>query len=585
MDAIGRVLYKDLPPMDRGPLAESGHRGLGVAGASALPPVLRTPISAFLALLMVIVSLVLVIACANIAGVLLARATARRREIAVRLAMGAGRRRLIRQLLTESLLIFALGGAAGVVLARVMTSLIVTALPSMPVPIDVTLPIDGRVLLFTAGLSLLSAVLAGLVPALQSSKSDVVSALKNDAQGPSDRLRLRSAFVVAQVAFSILLVVGAGLFVRALQRTSSIEVGFEPRGVEVVYLDLGLAGYTSTAGQIFVRDLSERLRGLPSVQDATLAVSAPSEAARLVVGGLRETKGTMAPAPAPMDPLQELPSSNIVSPGYFSTLRIPIVAGRDFTEADREGSQPVAIVSEAAARKHWPGQDAVGQHLAWRDFGARGATSNLLVVGIARDLKTTGRGKDRPLIYLPLQQRYRPQFAILARTTNGQRITGEIRSLIASMNSNLPIVSSRTLEDESSPGVTQLRVSASVSGTVGLVGLLLAAIGIYGVTAYTVTQRTREIGVRIALGAPRSNVLRMVLRQGMVLVAIGSAIGLLLAAAASRLVVRLLFGVPPLDPLTFGGAALLFAAIGLAACYVPARRATRIDAMEALRHE
>jgi predicted permease len=584
IDAIGRTLSRELPLPSQIPgMRENRRGGLGVAGASAIPPVLRTPIAGCLALLMGIVSLVLVIACANIAGVLLARATARRREIAVRLAIGAGRGRLIRQLLTETFVLFVLGGAAGVALARLMTSLLVTVLPSTPVPIDVSLPLDGRVILFTAGLSLVAAVLSGLVPALQASKSDVVSSLKNDSQGPSDRLRLRSAFVVAQVAFSILLVVGAGLFVRALQRTGSVQLGYDPRGVEVAYLDLGLAGYTNASGPLFVRDLTERLRALPGVQDATVAVNTPSESARRIVGGLRARDGQQS-LPAPSE-LQELPSSNLVGSGYFSTLRIPLVSGRDFTAADRDGTQPVAIVSEAAAREYWPGQTAIGQHLPWRDFGARGAAIDLLIVGVARDLRTTGRGKDRPLIYLPLLQRYRPTFAIFARPVDGQRVTGEIRALIASMNSNLPIVSSRMLDDESSPGLTQLRVSASVSGTVGLVGLLLAGIGIYGVTAYTVTQRTREIGVRIALGAQRSDVLRMVLRQGMVLVAIGSAIGLLFAAAASRLVVRLLFGVPPLDPLTFGGAALLFAAIGLAACYVPARRATRIDAMEALRHE
>jgi predicted permease len=584
MEAVSRALVRDLPAGQLVPgMIRTASRGLGVAGASAVPPVLRTPITAFLALLTGIVSIVLVIACANIAGVLLARATARRREIAVRLAIGAGRRRLIRQLLTETLLLFVLGGAAGVGLARLMTSMLVAALPALPVPIDLSLPLDRTVLLFTAGLSLVSAVLSGLVPALQSSKSDVVSALKNDDQGPSDRLRLRSAFVVAQVAFSILLVVGAGLFVRALQRTSSIEVGFEPRGVEVTYLDLGLGGYTSATGRIFVRDLQERLRGLAGVQDATLAISVPSDAARRVVGGLRETKGTMTAAPP--EPLQDQPSSNIVAPGYFSTLRIPIVAGRDFTEADREGAQRVAIVSESEAREQWPGQDPIGQVLRWTDFGARGAQVDLQVVGVVPDLKTNGRGKDRPMVYLALQQAYRPEFVILARTTRGQRVTSEIRALLASMNPNLPIVSSRTLDDESSPGVTQLRVSASVSGAVGLVGLLLAAIGIYGVTAYTVTRRTREIGIRIAMGAERSDVFRMVLGQGMSLVAIGAVIGLLLAAAATRLVVRLLFGVPPLDPLTFGGAAVLFAVIGLAACYVPARRATRIDATEALRHE
>jgi predicted permease len=277
-----------------------------------------------------------------------------------------------------------------------------------------------------------------------------------------------------------------------------------------------------------------------------------------------------------------MPGTNTVAPGYFSTLGIPLVAGRDFNDADREGSQPVAIVSAAAARQYWPGQNAVGQYMRGQLF----ANSDLLVIGVARDLKTGGSGDPRrPTVYLPLQQRYHSRFAILARSTQGQRIVGEIRALVASMDPNLPIVHTRTLEDQTSPMLVQLRLSASVAGAVGLVGLLLAAIGVYGVTAYAVTRRTCEIGIRIAMGAQRADVLRMVMRQGMWLVGLGSAMGLLLAAAGSRLLVRLLFGVPPLDPLTFGGAAVLFAMIGLTACYVPARRATRIDATEALRYE
>jgi putative ABC transport system permease protein len=449
----------------------------------------------------------------------------------------------------------------------------------MPVPIDVDFPLDRRVLVFSAALSLVSALLSGLVPALQASKADVVSALKNDSQGPSDRLRLRSAFVVVQVAFSILLVVGAGLLARALHRSGSVDLGFDPRGVEVASIDLSLAGYTSATGPAFVRELGDRLRRLPAVRGATMATTLPMEPDRRRV---LVKSGPGAPPPPDPQTLADLPNSNAVAPGYFSTLGIPLLAGRDFTDADRAGSQPVAIVSAAAARQFWPGQNAVGQYLRRQLF----TDADLLVVGVASDLKTGGSGNPRrPTVYLPLQQRYQSRFAILARSTQGQRLVGELRALLAAMDPNLPIVDARTLEDQSSPLLVQLRVSASVSGAVGLVGLLLAAIGVYGVTAYAVTRRTREIGVRIAMGAQRADVLRMVMRQGMRLVGLGSALGLLLAAAGSRLLQRLLFGVPPLDPVTFGGAAVLFAVIGLVACYVPARRATRIDATEALRSE
>ena len=286
----------------------------------------------------------------------------------------------IRQLLTETLLLFVLGGVLGVALARVMTSLLVTVLPSMPVPIDVSLPLDRRVLLFSAVLSLIAALLSGLAPALQASKSDVVSALKNDSQGPSDRLRLRSAFVVAQVAFSILLVVGAGLLARALHRSGSVALGFDQHGVEVAAMDLSLAGYTSTTGPAFVRELGDRLRKLPAVQDATMATTLPTDPDRRQV---LVKSGPGAPPPPDPQTLADMPSSNTVAPGYFSTLRIPLVAGREFTDADREGSQPVAIVSAAAARQYWPGQNAVGQYL--RRAAVQPASISWSI-GVARDL-------------------------------------------------------------------------------------------------------------------------------------------------------------------------------------------------------
>jgi predicted permease len=461
-----------------------------------------------------------------------------------------------------------------------MTSLLVKVLPSMPVPIDVSLPLDRRVLLFSAGLSLISALISGLAPALQASKADVVSALKNDSQGPSDRIRLRSAFVVAQVAFSILLVVGAGLLGRALHKSGSVDLGFDPHGVEVAYLDLSLAGYTSATGPLFLGELVDRLRTSPAVQDATMATVLPMEGDRRSV---LVRRGPGAPPPPDPKALADLPSSNMVAPGYFTTLRIPLLAGRDFSAADREGAQPVVIVSAAAARHYWPGQNAVGQYLRRAQAFTR---DDLLVVGVASDLKIGASGEPRrPTIYVPLLQQYQPRFAILARGTHGHRLAAEIRALLTSMDPNLPVVHARTLIDQGGPALTQLRVSASVTGTVGLVGLLLAAIGVYGVTAYAVTRRTREIGIRVAMGAQQADVVRMVMRHGMWLVGLGSAIGLLLAAAGSRLLVRLLFGVPPLDPLTFVGAAVLFAVIGLVACYVPAHRATRIDATEALRYE
>jgi predicted permease len=575
LTAIGRGLARERP-------GKFSDLEWSVAFSSPLPAVLRGVAAAFIGLLMALVSIVLVIACANVAGVLLARATARRREIAVRVAIGAGRARLIRQLVTETAMLFALGGIAGVVLARGMTSLLLAALPAFPVPVNLSLPLDGRVLAFAACLSLVAALLSGIAPALHASRADVVSALKDESQGPSDRLRLRNAFVVAQVAFSILLVVAAGLLGRALGRVTSIDQGFDARGVEVASVDLSMAGYTEATGRQFATELADRVRRLPGVDAATVADRLPGGPLRIDAGRRQRGKG------APVEPPAATASWTLVEPGYFKTLQIPIVSGRDFSAADRLGTQPVAIVDESTARRLWPGEDAVGKYVPTGGRANPRDVTRKVVVGVARDVKEPGGRRDAAVsfFYAPLQQEFRPQLTILARTTHGERMAGPIRALVTAMNPNLPVLEAHSLEErQTGPVVLQLRIAALVSGSVGLVGLLLASIGIYGVTAYAISRRTREIGIRMTLGAQRADVLRMILRQGMSLVAIGVAIGLLLAAAAGRVLGRLLFGLPPLDPLTYGGAIALFAAIGFAACYLPARRATRITAVEALRYE
>jgi predicted permease len=566
---------------------ESGASTFGVAGASPIPGNIRPLIGAFLALLMGLVAMVLVIACANVAGVLLARAAARRREIAVRLAIGASRARLIRQLLTESVLLFALGAATGLLMARGMTSLLLRLLPAFPLPVAVSLPLDGSVVAFATGLSLIAAVLSGLAPALHASKAEIVSALKID-QGPSDRLPLRNIFVVAQMALSILLIVAAGLLARAQTRVTSTNHGFDPRDVEVTSLDLSMAGYTSVTGPGFARDLVARVRQIPGVQAASLAD-------RVLDTNRRFNGGLSVPGVQPPRGRSFFAATwNVIEPGYFTTLRIPLVQGRDFSADDRAGSQGVVVLAAATARRFWPRQNPIGKYVAWQtplisiDKSKTLPAPELLVVGVVGDVAVDGgRDGEAPLVaYVPLPQRYTPEVTILARTTGGHRIAGELRALVAAMNPNLPIVTSQTLEDaQTGPVQIQLRVAASVSGTVGTIGLFLAAIGVYGVTAYSVARRTREIGIRIALGASRGDIVAMVLRHGMVLVAGGSAIGLLLAAGASRMLGNLLFGVPPLDPATFGTAAVLFAIVGLIACYVPTRRAIRVNAVEALRYE
>jgi predicted permease len=574
MDLIGRVLEREQPDQNRG-------FGLRLTSVSPVPGS-GGPVVAFLALLMLIVSLLMIVACANVAGVLLARAAARRQEMALRLAIGAGRARLVRQLLTETLLLFGLGGTAGLLLARTLTSLLTALLPALPYPVELSLALDTRVVAFTAGLSLVTALLSGLAPALQASNASVVSGLRNDT-ALIGRLRLRYAFVVGQVMFSVVLVIVAGLFVRALQRAATVDPGFDPHAVQLASLDLAQAGYTEATGPRFVQELTDRIRQLPGVEHATAASGVP--------GGFEVWRQSVAvPGVTAPDGRFFIVDWNVVERGYFATLGTHLAAGRDFTAADREGAPGVAIVSESAARQFWPGQDAVGKTLLLPTWGPRGPgdpQQPLLVIAVARDIQSSSLvdGASRACVYVPLAQHFVPGLIVAARTTAGRRIDNQFRALLASMNPALPILAIQTLEDSVSLGLAPQRVTASVSGSLGIVGLLLAGIGIYGVTAYAVARRTREIGIRIALGAGPADIVRMVVREGVWLTLIGSAAGLLIAAAIGRVLAGFLFGIPPIDPLTFMGTTVLFAVIGLAACYAPVRRATRIDPTQALRSE
>lgn len=570
LDSIGQALEREFPRENEG-------RGLRLVPTSVVPGNMQ-PVSAFLGLLMAVVGMVLAIACVNLAGVLLARASARRREIAVRLAIGAGRSHLVRLLLSETVMLFAGGAVAGLLLARGMTSLLVGLLPSLPIPLDVTLPTDWRVATFTLVLTLAASLFCGLAPAFEAARTDVVSSLKTDNQGSTGRLRLRSVFLTAQVALSMILVVGALLFLRALGRAGSIDPGFDLRNVELTSLDFSLAGYTNENGPLFARQLLERVRAVPGVQSASLAAQIPLGGGGMGFGGLR--------VPGVEIPPEQRRSIdwNVIEPGYFATLKSSLLSGRDFTDADRRESQPAIILNETAARYYFPGQDPVGRVLEHRTSPTE--TRRLTVVGVARDTKYRFLGEaPRLFVYVPLQQLYEARMTIVTRVRPGVPVQAELRRVIASLNPSLPIVSAQTFEDYAALGLVPQRIAASVSGSLGLVGLLLAAIGIYGVTAYSVAQRTREIGIRMALGAQRASVVGMVLRQGLGLTVIGLVIGMTAAAVLSRLLGSLLFGVPPGDPLAFGGAVGLFLGVGLLACLVPARRASRVHPMEALRYE
>jgi predicted permease len=571
----------ELNAIDRALRAESptprGWRGLRLQRASPVAGNVPGAV-ALLVALSAFTGIVLTIACANIAGLLLARAADRRREMALRLAIGAGRFRLVRQLLTETLLLFALGAGAGIALARVMMIAILSVLPTLPIPIQLTVEVDWRALAFALGLSLIAAVLSGLAPALHASRTDVATVLKDEAQGP--RLRLRSVFVVAQVALSLVLVVIGGLFTRALQEARSGDVGFSTDGVEVASLDVAEAADAPASALGITRDLLDRVRQLPGVEAASIARSLP-------LAGESLGFGVSLPGATPPPGLTsaDVPvSGNIVEPGYFAALRIPLRRGRDFTDRDVEGAPLVAIVNEAAARRFWGGEDPIGRNLVVTGVGR--ARSEMQIVGMARDSQqTTFGGADEPFIYVPLRQNFVTGLSLLVRTSNGQRVGNRVRAVASMLNAAMAPLTVRSMDDVISAGLLAQRAGAVVAGGLGIIGLLLAAVGIYGVTAYSVARRTREMAIRSALGAPRGRIVSLVVKHGLTLAAVGSLIGLVLAVLAGQVLSLLLVGVSPIDPAALLTAMALSAIVVLVACYVPVRRAMRIPAAEALRAE
>jgi predicted permease len=565
---IGAALEKDYPTENRG-------KSFRVLKTSVFPGEIDI-IAGFLALLLGIVGLVLLAACVNLAGMLLARAAARRREIAVRLAIGAGRLRLVRQLVTETLVLFAAGGAAGLLLTQWLTRLLLAVLPSLPVPIGIEFTVDWRVMAFAAVLSLTAAILCALAPALHASNADLVPALRADAGDRTGRLRLRSVFIVAQVTVSLVLVIAGGLFVRALGRAASIDPGFDQRRVDAVTLDLSLSGYQEADALAFADRLGGRVRALPGVEQAAFTVNMPLSGNRMGLGTLR------VPGLQPPNGQASFPADwNAVSPGYFATLHMPLVSGRDFRPEDGATAPGVIIINEAMARSVWQTIDVLGRQ--FESDGPRGGSKTLTVVGVAPDAQVDSLGQQaRPFVYVPIAQRYAPRVTLLVKTSGASVIPG-VRAIVRELNPNLPVTNAMPLESVTAILLIPQRIAGALAASLGVVVLLLAAIGIYGVTSYSVNRRTREIGIRMALGADRTGVMTLVLGQGLALTACGVALGLAAAAAGAQFIRSLLFGVSALDPVAFGGAALLFAVVSLAASYVPARRAMRVDPMTALR--
>ena len=558
--------------------AEALRRVQPLALSGGLDPRDREEALPVAGVVMGVVGLVLLIACANLAGLLLARAAVRRRETAVRQALGASRRRLIRQWLTESVLLGVLGGAAGLLLALWANDVMLSYAGATPLA-SLDLGLDFRVLAFALFVSVGAGIVFGLAPALQASRLDIVTALKTEdalARAGSRRSRLRAVFVTAQVTLSVVLLVCAGLFIRSLQSAHSIDPGFRVERALTVPVDLGLLRYEQAGGQAFYRELLSRVASQPGVESASLV--------RFAQLGFSFAQGQVF-AEGKTGEGDEGASTgfNVVGPRYFETMGTRLVRGRDFAEADREGAPGVVVVNETLARMLWPDEDALGKRLSFE--GARGPF--LEVVGVARDGKYRSLGdRSRPYVYRPLMQSYEPKMTLVVRTSGEPAaLAGAVRGQLRALDPNLPVAEMRTLAEQFDLSLLPSRVAAWTLGAFGLLALALAAIGVYGVVSYSVAQRTREIGVRVALGASRRDVLRLVLGEGLKMVAAGLGVGLLLALAATRLVAGFLYGVTASDPVTFAGVPVLLGAVALAAGYLPARRATKVDPMKALRYE
>jgi predicted permease len=571
LKTIARQLEQEYPNENRGrsvtliPLAQA-----------TINPGFRDNIVKAGGLLMTIVGLVLLIACANVANLLLARAAARQKEIAVRLSLGAGRGRLIMQLLTEGTLLALIGGAAGLILAYWAQGLLWSFRPPFLAADAIDLHPDTRVLLFTLAVSVATGVIFGLAPAIQASRPDLVVELKEKTGAPAGSNRffsLRNVLVSAQIALSLVALVGAGLFLRSLQHAQQISPGFDAPHLAVLSFDLGAQGYTEERGRQFQQRVLERAAAVPGVQTASVASTVP-----LFAGGFARTV-FLEGQDASDRRAGRLVQISVVGPQYLETLGIPLLRGRALSERDQPNTPMAVVINESMAKRFWPDQDALGKRFKFfgQDFFNQ-------VVGIARDSKYNFIGEEEtPFIYQATTQVYQPQLSLFVKAEQPQAVLGTVRGEIQQLDRNLPLTGVFTLNDIFEQALWAPRMAAWLLATFAGLSLVLSVIGIYGVMAYAVSQRTRELGIRMALGASRADVLRLVVLQGLRLTVLGVVLGLAVSFAITRLVVSLLYSVSPTDIVTFTVVPLLLAGAALAASYVPARRATRIDPLIALR--
>ncbi|MCI0485936.1 MAG: ABC transporter permease [Blastocatellia bacterium] len=577
MTAIARQLEQAYPE-------ELGNRGKDIRVA-VLPETegrfddAATAITMGSGMAMAVVGVILLIVCANVANLLLARGMARRREIGIRLALGARRWRIIRQLLTESLVLAIIGGGLGLMMSLWTSDLMQLFIPVIPYRIAIDFSPDASVITFTFIVSVATGIVFGLAPALQSSKPDLVPVLKGEsgAMGRSRRFSLRNILVVSQVTLSFVILAAGGLFIKSFQNAKTADPGFRAENTMAMTMTPGLLGYTRDQGQQFYRQTVERVEALPEVEAASLANELP-------LGDSSSSTGPVIAEGRSLSPGEGLSALvNTVSPKYFETMRIPLLQGRDFTELDQRETQPVAIINESLARRLWPGENPVGKR-----FGiGRDSRADTEVIGVARDGKYRSlRESPRPFIYYPLTQSHNSQMTLLVRTAGeGRSIVSLIRQEVKAIDEKMPLYGVKTMQEHLSYALWGQKMGASLALGFGVLAMLIASVGIYSVISYSASRRTREIGIRIALGAEAGDVVRMIAAQGLKLALVGVALGLPLALAVSQILKSLLFGVSGVDLFVLGGVSLLLASAGLLAGYFPARRAARVDPGRALRYE
>ena len=529
-------------------------------------------------LMMGIVGLVLLIACVNLANLLLAQAARREKEIGLRVALGASQGRVMRQLLTESLVLALLSGVVGLAIAYGGRAALWSFRPPFILDGDVDLGFDSHVLFFTLSMALLTAVFIGVAPAIKAAKPNLTEVLNVGGRGGTvgwTRNPFRSLLVVTEIALALVALVGAGLFIRSMQNAQRIDPGFESKNLFVFAFDLGALHYDEGRGQQYFRAAIDRAKTSPGVESATIASNFP------LGGGLARTV-----FPEGQDEASgyrgTLTQLNDIAPNFFETLHIPLVFGREFTDADRKDTTQVAIINEAMAKQFWPNENAVGKR-----FHFFGETLLREVVGVVRNTVVNAIGEEpQPLAYLPLTQDYAPAVTMQVRTSRRpEAVSATVRSQVQSLDTNLALTNMNTIGELIDQGLWAPRMGAGLLTVFGGLALLLAVVGVYGVLSYSVNQQTREIGIRMAMGAQTGRILGLVVGQGMRLAAAGLTLGLLIAFAAMRVLSSLLFGVSAHDPLIFGGISLVLATAAILACYIPARRATKIDPIIALRYE